>query len=334
LYDQSMQYAPIAPDGEVVNPTSMRLIRLLKMLKLLRMIRLMKMFRELRLMIASILASMKPMVWAMMVIAIIAYIFGIVFLQAVTNYLIDYRDELPDDEAKALTEFWGSLGTSMLSLYMSSVGGESWRYVAKPLWNVGMVYYLMFLVYIAFFMFVIVNTLTSLFIETMIENASQDHAMVVHHELAKKAKYVEQLEEIFSNMDADGSGTLGYEEVCECFADPSVMAFATSLGIPSTEMAQFWTLISDAGKADVDIDSFVSGCMKLRGAAKSIDLVTLMQQNSRGHREGNKMIKQLQAQLEEIRGEIKGVASKNKPYGGHGSKVNEMLHPLVRQQSQ
>merc|ERR1712226_361286 len=138
----------------------LRVVRLLKTAKMLRVVRMMKLFKELRLMMGAILGSMKSMFWACIMILIITYIFGILFLQAGTSYRIEEAGRILKSVDDDLMHYWSSVVQSMLSLYWASTGGDSWSYIARPLKEVGWPYYVFFLVYIAFFMFVVINTLT------------------------------------------------------------------------------------------------------------------------------------------------------------------------------
>merc|ERR1719265_1268164 len=53
-------------------------------------------------------------------------------------------------------------------------------------------------------------------------------------------------------------------------------AFAQSLEIDTSDTKQFFCILSDHGKRTVDIETFVVGCIKLKGQAKSMDLMDLV----------------------------------------------------------
>lgn len=50
-------------------------------------------------------------------------------------------------------------------------------------------------------------------------------------------------------------------------------AFALTLGIEATDLDQFFTILSANGSRNVDLETFVVGCIKLRGMAKSMDVL-------------------------------------------------------------
>jgi len=62
-----------------------------------------------------------------------------------------------------------------------------------------------------------------------------------------------------------------------------MIAFASSLELDVTDIAQFYSMLSCRGKYTVDVDTFVNGCIKLKGAARSMDLqglIALQKRNS------------------------------------------------------
>merc|ERR1711988_1335400 len=77
-------------------------------------------------------------------------------------------------------------------------------------------------------------------------------------------------------VDSDGSGDISYEEFGEGLDSPEMVAFAYSLGIEVLDVKQFFKAISQNGTVAVDLETFVEGCIKSRGPAKSLDLVELM----------------------------------------------------------
>jgi len=266
------------------NVMILRVVRVLKVFRLLRMVRVMRMFKELRLIVCSIQSSAKSMFWAVVLIANITYVAGICFLQAGTNYLQEHRGRVTPEERQAIQTYWGSVSKSMLSLYMASTGGESWKNVADALLPAGLFFYMLFLLYIAFFMFVVVNTVTSLFIEATMKNADKDWGMVVRDEMQRKNEYVNKAEKLFQLMDRDGSGDVTEEEFEQYAANPQMEAFAACLDLDVSDITQFYKMLSCRGRYSVDAETFVVGCLKLRGTARSLDLQCLIVSQARALR--------------------------------------------------
>jgi len=258
------------------NLVILRTLRVIRFFKVLRMVRVFRLFKELRLIVASITGSMKSMFWAVMHIVIITFIVGITFLQASTSYLQDNKGNVTEEEIQAIQANWGRLTTAMLALYMASTGGDGWRSMANALIPVGYPFYILFLLYISFFLFVVMNTLTSLFIENTIQNAEKDKSMVIRDTIQQKKDYMKRAVELFQSLDQDGSGVITEEEFEMHATDAEMVAFASSLEIDVVDVAQFYDMISCGGKYSVDCETFVVGCMALKGTARSMDLQGLV----------------------------------------------------------
>jgi hypothetical protein len=262
-------------DGSGGGVSFLRILRVMKMMKLLRMIRLMRMFRELRLIMNAIAGSMKSMLWSMVLIAVVLFMFSVFFMQACTDFLEKEGDGVNPSVRQEIDSFWGSVVQSMLSMYMASMSGEDWIKIARPLEDIGWLYYGAFLLYIGFYECVVANTLTSLFVESTMANADKDQQELINAELENKDQYVRMLQSWYESLDRDNSGTLTYAEIVDSLDAPEMMAFAAQMGIDALDVKQFFTVLSCNGRRAVDLETFVVGCIKLKGMAKSMDLMDL-----------------------------------------------------------
>merc|ERR1719265_1378421 len=109
---------------------------------------------------------MKCMMWTCSLVFLITYMFGICFLQGCTGYLKDMNLSVNPSTASSIQKYWGSVGKSMLSLFMATTSGVSWQEVLEPLDKVGPLFRVSFIIYIVFFTFILVNTVTSIFVDS------------------------------------------------------------------------------------------------------------------------------------------------------------------------
>lgn len=262
-------------EDDMLNLAFIRALRLFKVIKLMRVIRVMRAFRGLRLIMMSIISSVPMLFWTVVLVITVAYLFALGFHQAV----VDHLTETPSLEASKrdkLIEYWGTVGQSMLSLYWSGMGGESWRYVAAPLADLGTYYLLLFWFYILFYLFVTFNIITALFLEVALKAGQRDHATIVREELAKKQQLIAHIQELWRRLDVDGSGGINVEEMIQGMNDPTLLALFSRLGIDVMDVGEFFRLLSNSGTEVVDADDFLVGCMKLMGNARSMDMMALM----------------------------------------------------------
>merc|ERR1712070_1067652 len=109
-------------------------------------------------MVAGILASLKVVLWAMVVLLLIVYLFGVVI--AIT---------IPDDTQLLAVDqegdrfLFGSLAAIMCALFMSITGGVDWIIIARPLNEESIFLGVAFAFFVALSMFAVFNVITGLF---------------------------------------------------------------------------------------------------------------------------------------------------------------------------
>jgi len=279
LGEQVQKALPNSGQGQQI--TFIRILRLLKMMKMLRVVRILRSFRELRLIMYSMMGSVKAMIWTLALILAITYVCGMAFMQFATSYLYDVHHgvRIPSSaiDASRMKRYWGSNEQSMLTLYWVSTGGVDWKDVGDSVQEQGGIPFAFLLFYVAFFMFVVVNSVTSIFIEATVQNAQRDQQTFINDEIKKKRQYVDSVSTLFKSIDRTGQGEISWEEFYEALHKPPMLAFFSKLELDVMDVAQFFEILSDEGQHLVDLETFITGCIKMRGTAKSMDLLGLVQ---------------------------------------------------------
>lgn len=276
------------------NGNVVRIARLVRTLRLSRTIRITSVVRfvgALQILVQSITATLKSLVWALVLMCIIVYICGIMFTQAATNHVIETGEEDNSD----VLEYWGTLGTSMYTLYQSVTGGLSWRDAALPLARLSWLWESLFTAYVSFTYFAVLNVITGVFCNSAIENARHEPDMIIQSFVADHNWYENHLKELFRNLDKDKSGRISIRELEKSISNASVRAWFAAMGI---EVADAWTLfklIDEDRSHDVSAPEFVERCMQLKGNARSLDLALLRHE----HRMTTKKLMQMAGRIED-----------------------------------
>ena len=133
--------------------SGLKVFRILRMTKVVKAVRLVRVFRfviALRTLVTSIAHTLKALFWALTLLAMIVYVFAVLFCQAVHDHVMDTSaPALTEAEDMARIKYFGSLPDTMLSLFMSIAGGVSWEDVVFPLKAVHIVWVFCFLFYAA-----------------------------------------------------------------------------------------------------------------------------------------------------------------------------------------
>ncbi len=132
-------------------------MKVLKMLRIVRAFRVFRFFKELALLALMIADSVRSLMWALIMLAIIIYVFAIVF----TNSATDYLNTHPDSEfVLIVTTQFGNLSHTVYFLLMAMLGGIDWGEVADTLIEVGKLPAAMFIFYIMFSNLAVLNIIT------------------------------------------------------------------------------------------------------------------------------------------------------------------------------
>mmetsp|Transcript_61513 Transcript_61513/g.144092 ORF Transcript_61513/g.144092 Transcript_61513/m.144092 type:complete len:591 (-) Transcript_61513:360-2132(-) len=272
--------AQAAQAGGFSGVSSLKAFRVVRITRIVKAIRLMKIFRfvmALRTLVTSILHTLKSLFWAMILLSIIIYVFAILFVQAVSDYIDDPSSvPLSSEDQTASFKYFGSLPNTMLSLFMSICGGVSWEEVIAPLRTISWIWLVCFLFFISFTYLAVLNVVTGVFCQSAIESAQNDHTTVVQSILADKQAHLAKITELFGKLGAK-DGIITYTMFEEKINSPAVREYFESLGLDVWDAWTFFKLLdADAGGA-VEIEEFLMGCLRLRGQARAMEIAKLIQ---------------------------------------------------------
>merc|ERR1712080_451286 len=99
----------------------------------------------------------------------------------------------------------------MLSLFMAATGAVDWVTIVDPLWPVGIQFVIIFILFIGFYFFVIVNSITSIFVEGVRDHAEKDQSQAIQDQLQRKEEYMSKIVALYQQMDEDGTGDVSFE---------------------------------------------------------------------------------------------------------------------------
>jgi len=299
----------MGPDGGSVDVTFMRSLRLLKLSKILRMVRVMRFFSELRLILNSLLGSLISLFWAIVMLALIYYIFGLLFVQGIIPYLANrsMADPIVEDSLK---RFYGSVELSMMTLFQASTGGDDWSMFYEALVHTGGLNCVLFVFFILFIEIALMNILTGIFVENAMKLAQPDRdAMAL--EIRKREKELEdELRKLCQHFDTDGSGYISREKFAESLEHGKMKANLAVLGLDIKDAELFLGMLAEAsGEKEVNVDAFIHGCMRLKGTATSLDMQLLVFGTSMVY----KCQKQIQRDLRKFRYNFKSMETTASP---------------------
>lgn len=284
VQEQVLEYMAASSVTRLSYMRSLRLVRVSRILRLLRAIRV---IRELRMMVFSIMSSLNALFWCLVLVSLVICVFALFFLQIVTDYLV--LEEFPEDEAKFL-EFFGSLALTMQTLYMATTGGFDWKEALDLVAKIGEGGILAFLFYIAFFNFAVFNVLTGMFVDHAMKWSQSDNQNQIAERRSQEQHDAHRLKRLCEAIDVAKTGRISWDDFESYVSNESALIYLASLGLEIHDAKTFFDML--LGVADdkyVDIDTFVKGCMRMKGPATSIDMLSMGYEVTLIHRQNRRL---------------------------------------------
>eukprot|EP00930_Biecheleria_cincta_P001943 TRINITY_DN103019_c0_g1_i1.p1 TRINITY_DN103019_c0_g1~~TRINITY_DN103019_c0_g1_i1.p1 ORF type:complete len:613 (+),score=88.57 TRINITY_DN103019_c0_g1_i1:64-1839(+) len=284
-----------------------RVLRLARTCRAIKIVRVLRMVGPLRALLLSIAHALPAVMWTLTLLLCVLFCCGTIYAQAVGDFCreeaamaIGHVDVVPNCNSQDMKDLWGSLGRSMLTLYMSIVGGVDWIKAIHPLYHVSYALVILFCVYVGVTGFAILNLVTGIFCQNALESASadKDHQLLVH--MSQMEAHSDTIRHIFEELDTDASGELTFAELQEKIGDERLASLWSSIDIDTQEVWTLFSLMDTDRSGSIDIDEFMFGCLNLRGNAKAIHLAKI----KREQKVAREMLNDLRLQIEALRDDV------------------------------
>jgi hypothetical protein len=222
--------------------------------------------------------------WSLILLTLIIYVFGIFFMQSVTDAFRDDPDSVTLSDRLFLRSHFGALHDAAYALFLSMSGGLDWNELANPLGTIHWSYKVVFCFFIFFTVFAMLNIITGIFVDTAVNSARTDKQEVIHEELTLQNANVKKLLNIFRLADQDGNGELTLKELENIMERAEVRAIFSTMGMEVHEARSLFDLLDTDFDGIVTMKQFIVGCIRVKGGAKGVDLLTLMHENKKMYR--------------------------------------------------
>jgi hypothetical protein len=290
-----------------------RVLRLVRFTRVLRILRAMRSCQTLRVMIFSIFKSMASLLWVFALILFVIYFFAVLFASGVVE-VFNPADSDASPVPDLVAEKYGSVTDVMLSLFMCISGGDDWSVMVTPLYDVNIMYVALFVVYIFFMAFGVLNVVVGHFVENAAKASQKDRDSVVKNELKQEKEYCLKMQRIFKDADKDGDGELTWTEFEEYLSNGTTAAYFSTAGLDANIAKTLFRLLDVDDTDRVGIDEFVGGCMRLKGAARSIDVNMLLYETEKMCYKLTEFIEDTTKTLHELASDtVPGARRKNGP---------------------
>lgn len=271
------------------NLSCFRVLRGLRAVRAARILRTVKVVRELRLMVASIICSIGSLFWAFVLLILVLLLCAMGIQQMVHSHLEEHglRNIHP-----RLLELYGTLASTMLSLFMAISGGADWKDLVEPLEQISKGYLLLFVIFVILVVFGLLNILTAVFVGATSRIVDVDSDLVIQERLDDDtntagrlhALLVEAAEERMASEEHPRNEQvtdITRQEFEDKLSDPRFRAQLQLLDLAVFEARSIFNLLGVGLDETVPIEELVFGLMRLKGAARAMDLASMQLENKK-----------------------------------------------------
>eukprot|EP00747_Dinoflagellata_sp_TGD_P206100 gnl/TRDRNA2_/TRDRNA2_79834_c2_seq1.p1 gnl/TRDRNA2_/TRDRNA2_79834_c2~~gnl/TRDRNA2_/TRDRNA2_79834_c2_seq1.p1 ORF type:complete len:239 (+),score=43.79 gnl/TRDRNA2_/TRDRNA2_79834_c2_seq1:81-719(+) len=128
-------------------------------------------------------------------------------------------------------------------------------------------------------MFAVLNVVTAVFIAEMNRATNHDDEIAVGQKKHLMEVYCSKIREVFKELDKSGDGQLSKDEFEPLMHDQLLKTWLSTLDIDTVDIHHLFEVIADED-GNVALDDFVSGMSRVKGPAKSIDVLKLQTASS------------------------------------------------------
>eukprot|EP00929_Paragymnodinium_shiwhaense_P099668 TRINITY_DN6144_c0_g1_i1.p1 TRINITY_DN6144_c0_g1~~TRINITY_DN6144_c0_g1_i1.p1 ORF type:complete len:687 (-),score=159.12 TRINITY_DN6144_c0_g1_i1:162-2222(-) len=262
-----------------LNPMVVRLARVARLMRFVRLVKTVQMFDILQLLVGSLRASASILFWSAVVLLLIIVCAALLSHNTVLSFVLD--ESLDMKTRHDAYKVFGSFARSFMTMYQMtfSLDTEAWvvmfelsEWFAIPL-----------VIYQGLVCFAVINVIQAVFLNETIKLASTDDELMIMEKNRWQAMHEEKVQALFAEADASGDGLIDYSEFMMIMHDERVTAWLDAMEVKVEDPKLVWDLLvsfSNVHGGETNRLSshwFVKGVGRLKGAAKSLDVLKMLQ---------------------------------------------------------
>jgi len=269
----------ISQDG-IINTGFVRIVRILKIVKIFRFFRVLQFVTELRLMFQCVMGSISSLIWSFTLLGVITVVFAILFVQQLSLHVIENGSQLTVAQKASIQDTFGSVQLAVLTLFQAISGGEDWNTFYRIVAEAGDLSCFTFIIYVLFIWLSVENIITSIFVDKAMKLAKPDLDDLLLEKRKDDLLAACELRDLFLSIHGRTSGTLTLAEFEESLQDIRITSYFDLKGLSITHASLFFRMLASLNDThEIDVETFVAGCLRMKGMASNIDVIALLYQS-------------------------------------------------------
>lgn len=252
-----------------IDVSVLRMLRMVRLLRVARIVRVVRFFNDLRVMVNGIKASSRALLWAVALLLLVTYVFGVTFMQLSAAHLTG-----SNGQDSLLITYYGTLSRTILTLFMTISGGMLWNEALRPLSEIHWVVDILFLFYIFSTVFCCLNIMTGIFVDNAQVSKKTDETVVRQEWEKERRQWIADAAELFYKVDSDDTGEVTKTKLTSNLYTDKVQTLLRKLGIHADGYtpSELWELMDLGGSGTVMQAEFAHAVRQMTGQGRGIDI--------------------------------------------------------------
>jgi len=226
-------------------------------------------------MMQAFVNSLLALTWCVFLLAGFMLAYGIFFCQQFAGYLAQQDGTLSPAKVLEIRNNFGSVQIAMLTLLKTIAGGVDWGEVHSVVAYLGGLNSMVFVSYIVVVWLSLSNIITSIFLEKAMIKTKPEAQTRALDNLKENLASAREMVQLF-HMISRNSETITPERIAACLEDVKVAALFETQGVEISDIGTFLDhLVEIEGAQEIHVESFVTGCLSIKGPARSNDLLAV-----------------------------------------------------------
>mmetsp|Transcript_115682 Transcript_115682/g.323507 ORF Transcript_115682/g.323507 Transcript_115682/m.323507 type:complete len:446 (+) Transcript_115682:1-1338(+) len=264
----------------------LRVLRFIRCFRALRAVRTFHMFSKLRVLLATVTASFFALFWSMVLLGLMMLIASLFLCQTIQSVM--FEPSVDEATREWLFRYYGTPSRSLWTFFELTFSGGWPTYARRLVEDVSSVYAFFFVLYIACVTFATFRIITALFLRDTLCVATADTELMIQEKIREKESYAQKLRFFFEVADTNGDGVLTREEFEDVLKDEHIKSYLAILELDGGAGDHLFEMLVDGGHR-VTSEEFVRIAMRLKGSARSQDVVSIRFDCARMHKKLEEM---------------------------------------------
>jgi hypothetical protein len=263
--------------GVPVKSQFARMVRIARLGRLMHLVRTIEGFDALVIMTTSLRGSLSVVFWAFVLIFFCLMFIALLLYQVLTEFY--FMDEnRPLEERQEVFLYFGTFTRAMFSMFELTLA--NWPTLIRVLAeNVHEGFFVYGILHKVSMGFAVVGVVNGVFMQQTFKVADMDDTIMVRKKQRQMKAHKRKMRRLFDAADEDKDGTLNLEEFQAILSSEELQMWMAAMEIDATDVPALFKLIaSHDDDADISSDDLVTGISRLKGAARSLDVLTILQQ--------------------------------------------------------